>query len=75
MHRLTLRRGKKRAAVAVGRTILIAAYHILKEEVAYEDLGGDYFARRDEEKTKRRLIRQLEEYGYQVELKPLAVAA
>lgn len=75
MNRLTIRRGKKRAAVAVGRTILIAAYHILKEEVEYQDLGGDYFARRDAEKVKRRLIKQLEQCGYQVELKPLAQAA
>ena len=75
MNRLTIRRGKKRAAVAVGRTILIAAYHILKEEVEYKDLGGDYFVRRDAENTKRRLIKQLEQIGYQVELKPLAPAA
>lgn len=75
MNRLTIRRGKKRAAVAVGRTILIAAYHILKEEVEYQDLGGDYFASRNAEKTKRRLIKQLEQFGYQVELKPLAQAA
>jgi transposase len=75
MNRLTIRRGKKRAAVAVGRTILIAAYHILKEEVEYQDLGGDYFVRRDAEKTKRRLIKQLEQFGYQIELKPLAQAA
>ena len=75
MNRLTIRRGKKRAAVAVGRTILIAAYHVLKEEVEYKDLGGDYFVRRDAETTKRRLIKQLEQIGYQVELKPLAAAA
>ena len=75
MNRLTIRRGKKRAAVAVGRTILIAAYHVLKEEVEYKDLGGDYFVRRDAENTKRRLIKQLEQIGYQVELKPLAAAA
>jgi hypothetical protein len=61
--------------VAVGRTILIAAYHILKEEVEYQDLGGDYFVRRDAEKTKRRLSKQLEQFGYQIELKPLAQAA
>jgi transposase len=42
------RGGKKRAAVAVGRTILVAAYHILKDEVDYRDLGGDYFEKRTE---------------------------
>jgi len=66
------RGGKKRAAVAVGHTILVAAYHILKEEVDYKDLGGDYFQKRNQEKTTRRLIKQLEQFGYQVELKRVA---
>jgi transposase len=66
------RGGKKRAAVAVGHTILVAAYHILKEEVDYKDLGGDYFHKRNQEKTTRRLIKQLEQFGYQVELKRVA---
>jgi transposase len=69
------RGGKKRAAVGVGHTILVAAYHILKEEVNYKDLGGDYFLKRNEEKTTRRLIKQLEHLGYQVELKRLEPAA
>lgn len=69
------RGGKKRAAVGVGHTILVAAYHILKEEVEYRDLGGDYFQKRSAEKTTRRLVKQLEQFGYQVELKPLAEAA
>lgn len=66
------RGGNKRAAVAVGHTILVAAYHILKEEVDYKDLGGDYFHKRNQEKTTRRLIKQLEQFGYQVELKLVA---
>jgi transposase len=69
------RGGRKRAAVGVGHTILVAAYHLLKEEVEYRDLGGDYFQKRSEEKQTRRLVRQLEQFGYQVELKRLAAAA
>jgi transposase len=69
------RGGKKRAAVAVGHTILVAAYHILKEEVEYRDLGGDYFEQRSEAQTKRRLVKQLERLGYQVELSRLPDAA
>lgn len=69
------RGGKKRAAVAVGHTILVAAYHILKKEVEYRDLGGDYFEKRSEAQTKRRLVKQLERLGYQVELNRLPVAA
>jgi transposase len=48
---------------------------MLKEEVDYKDLGGDYFQKRSEEKTTRRLVRQLEQFGYQVELKRLKAAA
>ena len=38
----------------------------------YKDLGGDYFHKRNQEKTTRRLIKQLEQFGYQVELKRVA---
>ncbi|MBI3950173.1 MAG: IS110 family transposase [Acidobacteria bacterium] len=67
--RLAARRGKKRAIVAVGRTILVAAYYILKEEMEYQDLGGDYFDRLNEEKTKKQLVKRLEKLGYQVALR------
>lgn len=73
--RLAVRRGKKRAAVAVGRTILIAAYYILRDEKEYEDLGGDYFVRRDSERLKQRYVRGLKELGYGVELHEMAAAA
>lgn len=69
------RGGKKRAAVACGRTILVAAYHILKDEVDYRDLGGDFFEQRNEAQTTRRLVKQLERCGYQVELRRLPEAA
>jgi transposase len=69
------RGGKKRAAVAVGHSILTAAYHILKDEVDYQDLGGDYFEKRTEAQTTRRLIKQLERFGYQVELHRQPAAA
>jgi transposase len=73
--RLVVRRGKKRAAVAVGRTILVAAYYILRDEKEYEDLGGDYFVKRDSERLKQRYVRGLKELGYEVELHTLAAAA
>ena len=59
--------------VAVAHSILIASYHILKEEVPYQDLGGDYFLRRDNpEHRRRRAIDQLERLGYRVTLQPAA---
>jgi len=73
--RLAPRRGKKRAAVAVARTILVAAWHILKEDVAYKDLGGEYFDRLNEERTRTNLVKRLEKLGYEVELKQKQASA
>jgi transposase len=73
--RLAARRGKKRAIVAVGHTILVAAYHILQEGVPYHDLGGDYFDRLITEKSKAQMVKKLERMGYKVELTPLQEAA
>ncbi len=42
-HRLPGRRGKKRALMAVGHTLLVIIYHILKYRVDYHDLGPNYF--------------------------------
>jgi transposase len=36
------RRGKKRAIIAIGHKILIASYFIIKNKVAYSELGEDY---------------------------------
>ena len=63
------RRGHKKAIVAVAHSILIASYHILKDDVPYHDLGGDYFARRaDPDRIAKRLIAQLERLGHTVTL-------
>jgi transposase len=70
--RLASRRGKKRAAVAVGHTILVIAYHLLKHSCGYEELGNDYFDKRDRQVVERRLVRRLEGLGYKVSLDPVA---
>jgi transposase len=71
--RLASRRGKKRAAVAVGHTILVIAYNLLlQRSCGYEELGGDYFDKRDRQAVERRLVRRLEGLGYKVSLDPLA---
>jgi transposase len=67
-HHLAPRRGKKKATVAVAHSILIDAYHILKEATTYHDLGGDFFDRRDKDALERRLIRRLEDLGNKVTL-------
>ena len=56
--RLAARRGKKRALVAVGHTILTIFYHLLKEGVAYQDLGVDYFDKLKPEQYRRYLVKR-----------------
>lgn len=66
--RLAARRGKKRAIVAVGHTILVAAYHVLKENVDYHDLGAAHFDQRRRERTVTHLVDRLRRLGYHVAL-------
>jgi len=70
--RVASRRGKERAAVAVGHTRLVIAYHLLQRSCDYEELGGDYFDKRDRQLVERRLVRRLEGLGYKVSLDPVA---
>ena len=73
--RLAARRGKKRAAIAVAHSILVIAYHMLRDGTEYRDLGGDYFDKRNKEKLQRNLVSRLEGLGLKVMLEPAAVAA
>jgi transposase len=68
-HRIAARRGKKRAAVAVGHSILVIAYHILsKPGLTYEDLGFNYFDERRKQRLTQRLVQRLQRLGYYVNL-------
>jgi transposase len=70
--RLARRIGKKKAAVAVGHSILVIAWHLLANDCDYQDLGGDYFVRRDTDRQRQRAVAQLQALGYRVVLEPLA---
>ena len=70
--RLARRIGKKKAAVAVGHSILVIAWHLLTSDCDYADLGGDYFVRRDTDRQRQRAVAQLQALGYRVTLEPLA---
>jgi transposase len=76
--RVASRRGKKRALVAVGHTVLLAIWAMLTHNIAYRDLGGDYFTERLNPQGKirqaHRLISQLTLLGYQVVLQPATPA-
>jgi transposase len=64
--RLKSRRGPKKAIVAVAASMLTAIYFMLREGVAYQDLGADHFDRRDKDKMVRRLVHRLETLGCKV---------
>ncbi len=72
--RIARRRGRKKALVAVGRSILVIIWHLLSDPDAhFTDLGPDFFDRRhDPERRKRAHIHQLQALGYKVTLEPVA---
>lgn len=71
--RLARRVGKKKAAVAVGHSILVICWHLITNDSDYHDLGGDYFTRRnDPDRHRDRLIEQLHHLGYRVTLDRVA---
>jgi transposase len=70
--RLARRIGKKKAAVAVGHSILVIAWYLLTDNCDYADLGGGYFVRRDTDRQRQRAVAQLQALGYRVTLEPLA---
>lgn len=73
--RLAKRLGKKKALVAVGHSILIIVYHVLKNQASYQELGGDYFDRQNLESQRSKLIRKLESLGLKVTVEEVGRAA
>ncbi len=68
-HRLRGRKGPAKATGAVRHSILVACWHILDQQVPYDELGGDYFdRRRDPDRETRALVRKLEGLGHTVTL-------
>jgi len=74
-HRLVAKRGKKRAIVAVGHSLLVTIYHVLKTGASYEDLGRDYFDKRNSSRLVRHHVRRLQSLGYEVALVPVEQVA
>jgi len=72
--RIAKRRGKKRAIVAIGRSILVIIWHLLNDDAAtYTDLGADHYTRHtNTDAKKRNHIRELQALGYKVTLEPAA---
>lgn len=70
--RLSARRGKLRAALAVAHKILIAAYRMLSTGADYKDLGSTYLDTLHQNRTAANLVRRLRNMGYEVTLQPKA---
>ena len=73
--RLAARRGRKRAVVAVGHTILVIAYHLLAKGASYDELGADHLDIRDAQRVKQKSVRRLQALGYTVSLEPVSEVA
>jgi transposase len=67
------RRGKKRALVAVGHSILVIFYHMLKKGTTYTELGGDFLDRLQPERKTRYYVKRLQALGHKVTLEPCTV--
>ena len=72
--RLAGHRGKKRALIAVGHSILVIFYHMLKAGTSYADLGGDFFDRLEPERLTRYYVKRLERLGHKVTLETTVAA-
>ena len=74
-HRLVVRRGKKKAMVAVAHRLLVIIYHMLKGQVSYRELGPDHFNKLNAVQVRRHHVKRLESLGFKVILEPLPKAA
>ena len=67
-YRLKARRGYKRAIMAIAHKILVAIYHMLSQQVSYNDLGDLYLDKLNQNHLTRNLVHRLERLGYAVTL-------
>jgi transposase len=74
-HRLAARRGKKRAIVALGRSMLVSIWYMLSRQQPYQDLGPDYYDQRRKDTKVSYFTRQLSKLGFEVTLDPAPTAA
>ena len=74
-HRLAGRRGRKRALVAVARTILQSTYYMISRGTPYQDLGENYYDQRNPEKLAHRLVKRIEKLGFKVALEVASQSA
>jgi Transposase IS116/IS110/IS902 family len=64
--RLRVRRGAKRAAIAVGHSILVIFYQMMTTGESYQEKEADFFEHRERGQLEKRLVQRLEHLGYEV---------
>jgi transposase len=62
------KKGKKRAVIAIGRKTLVICYHMLKNNIAFEEIGVDFLDKLEPERKARYHEKRLAELGYQVQI-------
>ncbi|MGW4049160.1 hypothetical protein [Streptomyces sp. NPDC004721] len=73
--RIAARRGRQRALVAVMHKLAVAIWHILRNKTRYQDLGTDYFTRRDPERAMHRMTKEANRLGLTVRFEPITATA
>jgi transposase len=73
-HRLVARRGDKKAILAVAHSILVMLYTMLKKGQEYQELGSDYFDKRNSNATVCRAVQRIEQLGFKVTLEVIQPA-
>lgn len=71
-YRLKVRRGPKKAIVAVAASLLTTVYHLLRDGTLYQDLGSGYFDTLNRDRAAKSLVRRLQALGYDVDVRPTA---
>ena len=69
--RLSIKRGKNRAKVAVAHSMLISIYYMIKENKEYIDLGAEFYNRFNKEKKANSYIKKLKELGYDIQIEQI----
>ena len=68
--RICIRRGKNRATLAVAHSILIAIYHMIKDDIDFNDLGANFYNQFNTEKKINSYLKKLKELGWDGPIEP-----
>ena len=68
--RIAARRGKNRATLAVAHSMLIAIYHMLRNNVPFRDLGSDYYDSFNRDRKIHGYLKRLKALGWEPDALP-----